>query len=42
MKRWMPYLALLLVLVVAAVSDACPMCKDSIPDNEATQSAGVP
>jgi hypothetical protein len=42
MKRWMMNLALVLVLLLASVGDACPMCKDSIPDNDATQAAGVP
>ncbi len=32
MKRWMPLLSVALLLSVAVVASACPMCKDSIPN----------
>ena len=42
MKR-LTWLAMLLMTVLpAAVSVACPMCKDSIPNSDAEQAAGLP
>ena len=35
-------LTFLLVLAPAAIAEACPMCKDSVPNSTADAPAGVP
>ncbi len=35
MKRWTPLLSVLMVVALAGLASACPMCKDSIPNSEA-------
>ena len=35
-------LPVLVVLVVCGAAIACPMCKDSVPNNDAQTSTGVP
>jgi hypothetical protein len=43
MKRWIPIIATVLVLLlVTAAADACPMCKDSVPTTDAEQAQAVP
>jgi hypothetical protein len=42
MRRAHFILATLLVLCLSAAVLACPMCKDSVPSNDAQQMEGVP
>jgi di/tricarboxylate transporter len=42
MKRWLPTLATLGVLLMSVAAHACPMCKDSIPNNDGQSAAMVP
>jgi hypothetical protein len=35
MKRWTPYLSVLLVLALVGFAAACPMCKDSLANTKA-------
>lgn len=42
MKRLTPLLALFVVLALAGLAEACPGCKNSIPNNDAEVVQGVP
>src|SRR5436853_5705491 len=42
MKNWMLKLAPVLVLILSAAAQACPMCKDSIPNSDAQSATMVP
>ena len=42
MKRWIPMLSSLAVLVLTVAAQACPMCKDSVPNSDAQSASGVP
>lgn len=42
MKRFIPVLSVVVLLVFAGVAMACPMCKDSIPSSDAANQGGVP
>ena len=43
MRRWIPLIVFVLVLVVMTSSTwACPFCKDSVPNSDAQQAGGVP
>jgi hypothetical protein len=42
MKRWMPVLAIIAMLMVCSAAWACPMCKDSIPNSDAASATMVP
>lgn len=34
--------SLLVLLLLASIATACPMCKDSIPNSDAEQATGLP
>ena len=42
MKHWTIKLAGMLILMMATLAQACPMCKDSVPNSDAQAAAGVP
>ena len=42
MRRTLLTATLALALLPAAAADACPNCKESIPNNDAQQSAALP
>ncbi len=42
MKRFAPYLSVVLVLLLCSAALACPMCKDSIPNSDAKQPGSLP
>ena len=42
MRRWLPILVVVLMLVLARSTWACPFCKDSVPNSDAQQAGGVP
>ena len=42
MKRWVPLLTIALVLALAGLASACPMCKDSIPNSDAQEMGSLP
>lgn len=42
MNRRTYILAILIVTMLAAVADACPMCKESLPATDAQQASAVP
>ena len=46
MRRWLPILVVVLMLVLATSTAtsawACPFCKDSVPNSDAQQAGGVP
>ena len=42
MRRWMPLLTVVLVLLACAFAEGCPFCKDSIPNSDAQSTGGVP
>jgi len=42
MRRWIPLLVVILMLVLVTSTYACPFCKDSVPNSDAQQAGGVP
>jgi hypothetical protein len=42
MRRWLPLIVVVLMLVLATSAWACPFCKDSVPNSDAQQAGGVP
>ena len=42
MQKWTLKLAGALVPMLAAIAQACPMCKDSVPNSDAQSASGVP
>jgi hypothetical protein len=42
MKRWVPFLIVAVVLGWGALAMACPMCKDSVPNNDGESAGSVP
>jgi hypothetical protein len=44
LRRWIRTIvfSVLVLMVISAVSYACPMCKDSIPSTDASQPSAVP
>ena len=42
MKRFTPILSVVVILALNAAVMACPMCKDSIPNSDASSMQGVP
>jgi hypothetical protein len=42
MRKFIPLLTTILLLTISGIAAACPMCKDSIPNSDAQQVAGLP
>src|SRR5690348_5967988 len=42
MKRWVPLLIVAVMLGWGALAMACPMCKDSVPNNDVESAGSVP
>jgi hypothetical protein len=42
MKNWTLKLAMLAVMGLATAAQACPMCKDSVPNSDSQSASGVP
>ena len=42
MKRWVPFVIIAVILVWNVLAMACPMCKDSVPNNDGESAGSVP